>query len=504
MLKIIARLGSLPIFPKLAITFLLVLTPLFYIGLKMNESGSAIVREEIGNSLVSRTELYMDLLDHDFDQIISLQREYMYDEDLLKLSISSEIMSSMERTDSILRLKKRLDLLKGTSSIVENVIAFIPSLDRVVSSNANAIDVFDEVLFQRLSQPVQQVSSTFVVWNNTFYITMSYPGIDDVPQFLLVTELSEKALTSKLKQFSQESGIAVLMSSVLQWSVASSDDQGWDEQWFAAMDEVDNDIASTITFNEKEYLIVGKQSDLFTGKLLMLAPTEQIEKPLSEYRNWVLAMYGIAVLVILLFAFGMYQIIQRPLKQLVRSFRKIEQGKFDISIDYKFTDEFGYLYKQLNAMVRELDRLIHEVYEQQYLARVAELRHLQSQINPHFLYNTFFILYRMARQEGNVSIEHLTKHLGDYFEFITRDGAEEVALQSEVSHAQSYTEIQAIRFSNRIQVRFAELPKAAEAIMVPRLILQPIIENAFVHSLEKRAKGGLLEVDFTLTEQYSY
>ena len=492
----------MPILPKLALTFLAVLTPLFYIGFQMNEAGSDIVREEIGKSLVSRIELYMDILNNDFEQTIRLQREYMYDEDLIKLSTISEIMPPAERNASILRLKNRMDLLKGSSSFVENAMAFIPALNRIVSSNANAVDEFDSKMFQALTKPDNMFSLPFTVWDDRLFVCMSYPGGEDPQEFLLAVEISKKALTTKLQQIAQDNSMAVLMGSEREWRVASFDDQNMDEQWLRELENIDagTEPVNNVSLGQKNYLLVSKESSFLNARLNLLTPTVQIEEPLHNYRNWMFILYGVAVLVIIAFSFSMYRIIHRPLKLLVRSFRKIEQGRFDIAIEYQFTDEFGYLYKQLNAMVRELKRLIHEVYEQQYRVRIAELRHLQSQINPHFLYNTFFILYRMAKQEGNENIVRLTKHLGEYFEFITRDGTEEVMLSSEAAHAKSYTELQSIRFSNRIMTTFSEIPKQAEQILVPRLILQPIIENAFVHSLEKKAKGGQLEIDFTITE----
>ncbi|MEV5025619.1 sensor histidine kinase [Paenibacillus sp. LPE1-1-1.1] len=496
---LIKRIGSLPILPKLALTFLMVLTPLFYIGLKMGESGSNIVRAEIANSLASRTELYMDLLDSDFDRTIRLLGEYMYDEDLMKLSTSSEVMPIIERTYSVLRLKNRMDQLNRTSSFVENAMAFIPDMNRVVSSKENSISELDNELFQALSQPQKNVAEPFLVWNGRIFISMPYPGGNELPMFLLAVEISSTQLSSKLKQFTQEASLAALVSNNMEWAVSGEFDRVLGSELPDRLDTVKVDGTEIITLDHVDYLLASKESDILNAKLMMFVPVKQVEKPLERYRNWVFALYGVSVLVIIAFAFGMYRIIHRPLKLLVRSFRRIEQGKFDISIEYPFTDEFGYLYKQLNAMVRELKRLIHEVYEQEYRARVAELRHLQSQINPHFLYNTFFILYRLAKQEENESIARLTNHLGEYFEFITRDGSQEVTLASEVAHAKSYTDIQTIRFSNRIEVRFSEVPKGAEGILVPRLILQPIIENAYEHALEKKAKGGLLEVDIQMT-----
>jgi two-component system, sensor histidine kinase YesM len=130
------------------------------------------------------------------------------------------------------------------------------------------------------------------------------------------------------------------------------------------------------------------------------------------------------------------------------------------------------------------------------LTQRAELRQLQAQINPHFLYNSFFILYRMAKDEDYDNITTFLKYLAEYYRFITRDVQSEVPLASEVAHAHNYTEIQLMRFSRRISASFAELPERYRDMLVPRLILQPVIENAFEHGLKDVAEHGELIVEF--------
>ncbi|MNC39206.1 Sensor histidine kinase YehU [compost metagenome] len=150
-------------------------------------------------------------------------------------------------------------------------------------------------------------------------------------------------------------------------------------------------------------------------------------------------------------------------------------------------------------MLGNLESLVDQVYKQQILTHRAELKQLQSQINPHFLYNSFFILNTMARLGDNEHLEQFTNQLGVYFQFITRSHAEEVPLADEVRHARVYTDIQSTRFAGRNRVEFGELPPQAEQIPVPRLILQPIIENAFNHGLEQRPADGILRVYFQHT-----
>jgi len=498
-MQTVKKIGSLPILPKITLTFLLVLMPFFYLGLQMNEAGVGIVRQEIASSLSSRVELYMDILDADFDRTMRLMREYVNDEDLLKLSTTSEVLPVIERNRSVLRVKQQMDLLSQSSALINNAVVFIPLMNRAVASNANSIIDFDDEMFRALSASKKPLESPFLIWNNRVFITMPYGYLDNAPLFLIVVEISSEEITLQLKQFALEDSIAVLSSNQMVWSSLGGSSPMLDintQNLLYTADEGNR----RVKINDMDYLLAVKKSEILNTTLLMVVPSHKVEMPLKRYRNWIFALYGVSALVIIAFSFSMYRIIHRPLMVLVRSFRKVEQGRFDVSIEYPFKDEFGYLYKQVNAMVRELKRLIQEVYEQQYRTRLAELKHLQSQINPHFLYNTFFILYRMAKQDGNERIMGLAKHLGEYFQFITRDDGDEVTLANEAAHSKSYTEIQSIRFSNRITVSFGDIPKEAEQILVPRLILQPLIENAFVHSLEQRARGGILEVDIRITE----
>ncbi|MBO9599869.1 MAG: histidine kinase, partial [Cohnella sp.] len=134
------------------------------------------------------------------------------------------------------------------------------------------------------------------------------------------------------------------------------------------------------------------------------------------------------------------------------------------------------------------------VYEEQLRLQQAELKQLQAQINPHFLYNTYFILYRLAKLQDNESIAQFSQYLGEYFQYITRNGVDNVSLEMEFRHAQTYAQIQNIRFKNRIRVEFEELREPYRSILVPQLILQPLLENAYMHGLEARRKAGLIRV----------
>lgn len=509
-MNLLKRIASISIFPKLVITFLLLLTPLYVIGWRMNESGSSNVRKEITDSLVSRTSLYMSMLEFDFDSVVRQLQEYINDVDLLQLTSSSEVMSEIEKMQAQLRLKNRLNILKRSSKFVENAISFIPAMNRVISSNDNIIGAFNEELFTALAKSTNRYEAPFLVWNDRIFISLPYPDPaisgDRTPVFLLAVEVSLRELGLTLRQFTNEGGRTALVGNKQPFSITTGDDAPGEEELADLRREAaraEDSRLRTANWDGQSYYVVAKHSPTLDMTLLMYVPIGKVDASLQVYRFWFQVLSAVSIVLVLLFSYSIYLIIHQPLKRLVRSFRRVEKGELDLEVHYPLQDEFGYLYRQFNGMVKQLNVLVHEVYEMSFLARSAEYRHLQAQINPHFLYNSYFILYRMAQQRDHDNVIYFTKHLGGYFQYITRDGMEEVPLESEIHHARTYVEIQSIRFSGRIDAQFDTLPEEMRDCLVPRLIVQPIIENAYNHGLEHKRKGGLITVSFEKLEDSS-
>lgn len=135
----------------------------------------------------------------------------------------------------------------------------------------------------------------------------------------------------------------------------------------------------------------------------------------------------------------------------------------------------------VSKMFKKVTQLIDENYAKELYAQRAVYRQLQSQINPHFLYNSFFVLQNMIREEENESASEFAKSLGQYYKFITRTEQQEVALKEEVAHARTYLEIMKKRYGRRLEYEIVCEEAECLQIQVPRLILQPFIENVFGH-----------------------
>lgn len=494
---------KLNIYLRLVFTFLFIVAPLYAVSAQMNRVGEKSVKEEISGSMLAKVHFYMASLDLDFGKMIRLGREYITDDDIGKLSVAASVMPDFEKTKAMLRLQKQMLLLKASSSYIANASIHISRLDRTISSN-NGVDATPKEEFQALSASKQRGYSLLIAWNGRLFISLPYPEYilsEEKPSYLVDIEINQKEIAKALgDMIDNTQGGALLIDDRNQWSISSLHRP---ETETALREWVSGQIRSgapkgveTIRIGAKNYFIGYEHSASMGAVLLTYLPQDSVLGPLSTYRNWFRFFSVLSIFIIAYFSYVIYRLIHRPLRTLVRAFRSVEHGNFNHVVSSRFKDEFSYLYIQFNAKIDHIRVLIHEVYEQKYRAKVSEFRQLQSQINPHFLYNSFYTLSRIAKNEDYEGVTTFAQYLGQYFQFVTRDGAGEVTLEAEWMFAKTYIDIQAFRFSNRITVRVDDLPSAYKKREVPRLILQPLIENAYNHGLANKKKNGEIAITF--------
>jgi two-component system sensor histidine kinase YesM len=146
-------------------------------------------------------------------------------------------------------------------------------------------------------------------------------------------------------------------------------------------------------------------------------------------------------------------------------------------------------------MVEDLNNLIRLVYEKEILQSRAELKALQAQVNPHFLFNTMEVLYRSLRQRGDRELAEFVITLSEFFRYtISRNQRDEwVTLEEEISHIEKYLQIMRKRLGVRLswQIR---LPQQLACVPIPKLLVQPIVENAIVHGIEEKIGEGKVTI----------
>lgn len=212
---------------------------------------------------------------------------------------------------------------------------------------------------------------------------------------------------------------------------------------------------------------------------------------------WIAVEFILMLLELFLFLVMVRKTVHKPIQKLLCAFDRLSGGDTTVCISHDGNNEFTRLYTHFNRMVAQLNDLFTRRHQAELAARNAELKHLQQQIHPHFLYNSFYQLYALCQMEGCDEAAEYALQLSRYYQYITRDFSEQgtVLLDMEYEHTRQYVYIQCVRYCNRLTVRFDELSEEMKRFVVPKLILQPIVENSIKHCLEKRQSEGAISVD---------
>lgn len=225
--------------------------------------------------------------------------------------------------------------------------------------------------------------------------------------------------------------------------------------------------------------------------IVYFCPDSVISQSLSFF---LLLNAGLTILVIVLFLSYTFYVERKLVKPLDRIIVAMEDRNNRYFIEEDEADELAVIYKRYNQVISHVEELSRENLEMKYQARLAEFRQLQYQIRPHFLYNSIFMIYRMARAEENETIASFARHLSKYYQYITRTNDCFVSLEQEIGHIDDYLEIQKARFGERICVIMEPVPEQAKGLKIIPLILQPLVENAYEHGMKNCLEGGMIRI----------
>ncbi len=193
--------------------------------------------------------------------------------------------------------------------------------------------------------------------------------------------------------------------------------------------------------------------------------------------------YALLAAAIVIYVWTTKRFFTNPIHDLMRCFNRVSQGHLDVRTQHSRTYEFNALSEGFDSMTSHLRELIQKDYENTILLQQATLKQMQAQIQPHFLYNSFFMLRHMIMMEDMDKAANLCAFLGEYFQVITRQDEDFLPLEREYAHMRNYLAIQSMRFENRLSLRVAPLPPELAGKRAPRLVLQPLVENVFTHGM---------------------
>jgi two-component system sensor histidine kinase YesM len=199
------------------------------------------------------------------------------------------------------------------------------------------------------------------------------------------------------------------------------------------------------------------------------------------------------LIISMIMALLMSYIFTSPINKLLSSMKRVKTGNFKEKVNLKYMDEIGLLGNEYNDMIDNINNLIDKVYKLQISEKEAELKALQAQINPHFLYNTLDSIYWKAQKSKETDISEMIYALSKLFRLTLNRGNEFTEVRNEKEFIENYLILQKKIFKNKLEYKI-DISNDVLQYEIPKLILQPFVENSIIHGTEEDTDKSILDI----------
>ncbi len=413
-----------------------------------------------------------------------------------------DFVNSYERSELLDSIKMHCLEINNLNSFVSSSAFYLP--ERGLKVDSNGYEIIGEDVYE-FADPELHKDRITVKDGKTYIVEMARKNYlkgweQDNILGIFVIELNTELIQKELQFAKMMDGDILFMTDylgdVLFFKTAPIDLQGM---------KVD-DVPGEIHMGEEEYILMRSRDEGYFFRLYYMQDQTFIRLIRERMLMSILTFVGVVLLTLLAAFILFYRRIYRPLEiLLVDAFAQIKESHFAYRIPLPEKESvFTNLYQNFNYMAERIDTLVSRELQQKILVNQANFKHLQAQINPHFMYNSYFLLYRMIKKGDKEGSLLICENLGKFFKYITRDSGECKSLEEEISHARSYGVIQGFRYQNILHMDFPELPEKYSYIEVPRLIIQPLIENVIkyvVNELDEEEEV-VLRVKYEETKEH--
>lgn len=259
--------------------------------------------------------------------------------------------------------------------------------------------------------------------------------------------------------------------------------------------------AAASPFTQKDIVIENLSNTYNNWTLYLYRPTITIAQSVQTITVTVYLVIFICLVFILLLCTLFSNTIVQPLSTLITNMHKVECGTFDITITCDSKDEIGRLSRTFSNMVQRINHLVNEVLKSQILQQEQELKILQAQINPHFLYNALSLINSKAIIRGQSDIGQVALFLATFYRTALNNGKDIIPVKNELENIKSYINIQLLMHSDSFDVQY-QIDSDILSLETLNLLLQPLVENAIIHGIDcmDHTKRGLLTITGTIKE----
>jgi two-component system sensor histidine kinase YesM len=209
--------------------------------------------------------------------------------------------------------------------------------------------------------------------------------------------------------------------------------------------------------------------------------------------NAVISAIGIAVVFIGL-SIVLSRLITEPFRVMIRAINSTGEGRFQTRFEEKGSYEFKVVMRKFTEMNENIQRLIQENYQREIREKEAQIKALNLQLDPHFMYNTLNMVSLMAMEKEEYEISDIVVSLSNMMKYLIRNDTPLVPFETDLMYLKSYIKIMTMRFEDAFEVEY-DIDESLYPLPVPKFFLQPLVENAFVHGLDQVRSGGKVRIE---------
>ncbi|GGH18773.1 sensor histidine kinase [Paenibacillus segetis] len=503
----------------ISIYFPLVLIPLLLMGLFSYTINSEAIIKKTKKNMLDESRLIMMRINTILNNADSFANLAMLDLNKDKQRMISQRekrapLDSQANDDFVLRnqIENKLDFALMIFPDVESAL-FIDLNDNIYVTdprlNQGTTLGLNSPMFQEVKRQ-NGINTWFPMQRRDYWVLNKEQAVLTIGKKILDTEsldtlgylfvnVNEKALSSIYRPVGSEQSNGYYIIDDRELVISSSDEnqilQPLNPDQKLNFPDQTTVLQEEKTVNGKKVLLTAANSFGKSGwKLVNEIGLKDLTKETRQVTKIIVIVCGVSLLFALLGAVILSKAIASPIVFLAKHMRRIREENIYNPVDVKSGDEIGILGSGLNMMLGRIDDLLVRVKEEQQSKREYELALIQDQIKPHFFYNTLDLIYVLCVAGENDNAGKATKALADFYRIALSNGKEMITVREEIRNLHSYLYIQSARYSDLFDFQIL-IPNELLNSDIPKLTLQPLVENAIYHGLKEKGSFGHLTIE---------
>ena len=462
---------------------------------------SHLTKETINNQ-TDKVKYYSAIINADIERVMQSMYQMCGNKAIVEFTNHWRGQVDYEAYLSYVEAYNTIKEYRNISMYIDDVFLYLPQSGEILSANSSIIPIDD--IFLTMKESFEKDGVSFFHYNDALYY---------------------------LSQGSNQVMVGIKISLLdIRYTLRGYDSEGSYDYFFVdsetkellgrpeSLSETGKQIYDRIDWesDESQEQVIGRNKYLTyrigssANKFLIIVYMNRTDAYRTIYTlYWAWAATSVVLLLMPVFlTIVIKRIINRPMEKLSRAMQMVEQEKYNCKLELNESKEFNYVFEQYNRMTEKVRNLIQEVLEKQLQVEQAKYKELQMQINPHFLFNSLYMGYHMAKSDDCEAVGDLCMYLGDYFSVLTFASNDFISVDNELKFINTYLKLNQMRFGEKLNFRIV-IDEGLGDYTIPPLLLQPLIENSIMHGMEKCTHPCMItveihenkeELDFTVAD----